>query len=78
MSDDVVRFRIKPDSLEAALADFRTASVEPSRVVKRDDGAFSVEFDDLTDTQAAAVAAAFRPEHSAIIGLIGGWPFESK
>lgn len=73
---EIARFRIKPDKLEAALADFRAAGFEPKLVLERPDSAISVEFRDLSEQQLAEVVSAFRPDYSAILGVIGGSSFE--
>ena len=75
---DVARFRIKPECLDAALEDFKAAGVEPVVVKPRDDGEISVEFHNLSDVQWHALARSFNPSHSAIVGKVGGNPFEIK
>ncbi|MGW8190675.1 hypothetical protein [Sphingomonas hankookensis] len=72
-----MRFRIKPECIDAALADFRDAGVEPDRIEARpEEGEVAVEFHRLTYDDAAKLGRAFNPEYSAIIGVIGGPPFE--
>lgn len=73
---DLVRFRIRPECLASALMDFGSVGVEPDSVEARPDGDVAVEFHNLTDEYAALLVRVFKPEYSAIIGVIGGPLFE--
>ncbi len=50
------------------------ANIEPIHVQDRNDDEVAIEIDEVSDEQGQAIAAAFRPEWSTIIGIIGGPP----
>ncbi len=68
------QFRIKPKHVEDVLAMLADAKIEPIRVQDCGDGAIAIEIGEISDEQGLAIAIAFRPEWSAIIGIIGGVP----
>lgn len=66
----MTRFRIEPAYVDDVLAMLADAEIVPSR----DDGVVAIEIGEISDDKAGAILAAFRPEWSAIIGLVGGHP----
>ena len=72
------RFRIRPEHLNEVLTHFESCNIKPLRVDARCDGAVAVEVGDLTEEQGKKLAAGFRHEWSAIIGIVGGNPLETR
>ncbi|BCI70321.1 hypothetical protein SPKIRA_11510 [Sphingomonas paucimobilis] len=70
----MVRFRIKAEHVEDVFAMLADVKIEPIHVQDRGDGGVAIEIGEISDEQGQAIAAAFRPEWSAIIGIIGGVP----
>ncbi|WP_156460626.1 hypothetical protein [Sphingomonas sp. Leaf339] len=75
---EVARFRIKLDCVGAALRDFRRAVDKPVVVTPRHDGAALIESPHRLYPDASVSAGVFCIEHSPIIGVIGGSPFEDN
>jgi len=71
------RFRIRPEHLDEVIEAPAGIGIEPLRVYDRDDGAIAVEIADPTDAQGHALAVKFKPELSAIIGVVGGGPWQT-
>ena len=72
------RFRIRPECVDDVLSMLRDTGINPIKVYDRDDGAVAVEIGEITDEQGQKLAVAFRPEWSAIIGIVGGNPHETR
>ena len=72
------RFCIKPEYLREMLAALAEIGIEPLQVYDRDDGAVAVEVGSITDVQGQALVSDFKHEWSAIIGIVGGHPFETR
>jgi hypothetical protein len=70
----MMRFRIKPAHVDDVLAMLADAKIVPSQVYDRDDGAVAIEVGEISEAQAGTIVTAFRPEWSAIIGIVGGHP----
>ncbi|WP_294265094.1 hypothetical protein [uncultured Sphingomonas sp.] len=72
------RFRIKPGCVEEVLAMLAQAGISPQRVYDRPDGEVAVEIGDISDAQGQFLALNFKHKWSAIIGIVGGDPFETR
>ncbi|MBA3838036.1 MAG: hypothetical protein H2054_03255 [Sphingomonas sp.] len=72
------RFRIRPECVDDFLALLKEIGIDALTVCDRDDGAVAVEVGEITDLQGRKLAIAFRPEWSAILGIVGAPPFAAK
>lgn len=71
-------FRLKPEHVDEALAAFAEIGIEPVSVHSREDRSVAVVVNLQSDNHGQALAKCFKHEWSAIIGIVGGPPFETR